>query len=208
MPGGDSPGSAWPAKRPRCHRQPRHSSSTRRRQTSACACAWRALREPSGEKARGENPGSAQMMIERQQAVVEAEPAVGRLAVPGRATRQPRLDPVLQVIPPPAEAAAQGKRQVKFLQRFEPRRQRAQHPPRIAKRSLPLARTVTYLALRTEAAEDEEGADAEIRVPPLPALVRCAAQPDQTRFPAQQGGNDFRCRTSGHFLDERGHSYT
>ncbi len=58
-------------------------------------------------------------MIEHDQAVVKADVAVGQFEIVDGTARELRLGEIFQVVAPVTEAAAEGKRQIYFVQQFE-----------------------------------------------------------------------------------------
>jgi D-mannonate dehydratase len=95
--------------------------------TRACGVT-RAIHIETGR----DNPRLAQPMIEHHQTVVKAHRAIGQLEVVDGASRQTRLDEVLQVVTPVAEAATERKRKVRLIQQFVARHQPIEHVPRVA----------------------------------------------------------------------------
>jgi hypothetical protein len=71
-------------------------------------------------------------MVKNDEAVVEADMAVGQFKIIDGATREFGFDEVFQVVTPITETAAKGKREVEFFEQFVAGHQAVEQVPGIA----------------------------------------------------------------------------
>src|SRR6266849_9416609 len=143
-------------------------------------------------------------MIEDHQAVVETDVALGQFKIIDRPADQPRLDKVLQIVSPVAEAAAERKWPVQFLEQFVTRHQTVKQMPGIAKLDLPPVRGRQFAA-RAEGAEGQEGPSRDKRITSLWRIEPRAAQQHHARLIAESPGQRFRGVLRRGFLNYRAH---
>src|ERR1035437_748979 len=71
-------------------------------------------------------------MVEHDKTVVKAGVAIGQFEVVDGTAREFRLDEILQIITPVAEATAERERQINLVEQFVARHEGVEHVPRIA----------------------------------------------------------------------------
>ena len=126
-------------------------------------------------------------MIEHHQAVVKTRVAIGQFQIIDGPARQLRLHEILQIIAPIAEAAAQRKRQVNFIQQFVARHQSVQHFPRIAELEMP---PPVQFATRTKRAKGQKRPGRDERIARLRRIEERAAQQHHPGSPRNCAASD------------------
>src|SRR5882757_3925612 len=87
-------------------------------------------------KSGGDNADFTKAMVEDDEAVVEADVAVGQFQVVDGAARQFGFGEIFQVVAPVAKRAAERKGQVDLIQQFTAGHERIEDVPRVAELKL------------------------------------------------------------------------
>jgi len=148
------------------------------------------------------------MMIERDEAVVESDVAIGKLEIIDSAAGEARLDEIFEFISPITETAAKRKRQVQFVEQFVARHEGVQDLPGVAELGLrDAAGALGEFASRPEGAKFQEWPRGDERITGRGGIKEGAAQQDYARLAAQLLNERFGRVLGGDFMDERAHVF-